>query len=285
MISLTEKQIKQIRKLRFEANSYKSISNIFNISKSTAYKYCKNVELNSEALNILNNNIVLNREKFVKTYGIPNKIKNTSLNIEKVRLISHCLFDGYVGKNTISYINKNHVLLDEFLGDVLVVYGLRGRVRSKKRNDVYSVDVYSVLAVEDLVKYIDNYKTHNQLRCLRIPKEIFDSKSFIKIFLRAFWDDEGTVGYYGYTRRLRAPCWNIYLRKDIIKLHNLLNIDAKEGENKYVVITQKSNFVKFKNLIGFTEGVKIGKKKFGKTVWESYDKLEVLSKMVDSYVN
>jgi hypothetical protein len=106
-------------------------------------------------------------------------------------------------------------------------------------------------------------------------------------FLRAFWDDEGTVNYYPQhrTRKLRSPCKPPLLRAQLIRMHRVLGIMPREENDHYVTIGGSKNLARFRKRIGFTPGVRVGRAKFGTDVWAGHEKTDLLDRMVRTVDN
>lgn len=103
-------------------------------------------------------------------------------------------------------------------------------------------------------------------------------------FLRAFFDDEGSVCFLGTKRLVRGYQYS----KEILDLinHLLANIGiASTVYSKYneVYISGKHNIIRFKEIINFTPGVCVNGNR-SNSVWkESLEKREILDRMIASF--
>ena len=199
---------------------------------------------------------------------------------KKIRLIGHCLFDGWINKRkyskyAVGFSNKNIVLVKQFKDDMKTVYNLSNLYTRTRDNGVIEVEVFNKNTFNKLNNEVKNIK--NKL----------NSRHKILIFLKSFWDDEGNVNFYpaSRTKKLRGRCSDLDLLNYLIKLHDKIGLKVnKEYDNKGLIISRKDMIIKFKNLIGFSEGVKVCR---GNGVnidrWLNFEKNFVLNKMIKSY--
>ncbi|MEM5879293.1 MAG: hypothetical protein QXU74_02260 [Candidatus Aenigmatarchaeota archaeon] len=204
------------------------------------------------------------------------------MELKKARIIMHCLCDGWIrcykDHFFIGYSNFNQKLIKQFISDMKVVYNLENY--QKWKHPVTNVEFASKKAFFDILAYIKN-KDKNKAR---IPEEIMNGSPSIRLLaLRVFWDDEGTVGFYGKSRYLRAKCFSEKLRNQIIKLHKSVGIRVIDDKsNKAIKISSRENIRKFARLINFTSGVKVCAKT-KRPVWVGYEKCKVLELLLQSY--
>lgn len=207
----------------------------------------------------------------------------------KVRIISHCLFDGFVtndpfkGRYVVGYCNSLKGLLKQFISDMKKVYELKPTDIIKRENG-YIVRYCCKAAVEDLGRYI-SFKG-NEI----IPKDIMNSPidEFQIEFLRCFWDDEGMVGFYkrkdkqGYVhthRFVEAFQKNINILEQIRKLQKRFGIESHIYGNK-IKISDEENLKKFAKLINFSKDAKVCRTT---SKWFGMRKRDLLKLAIDSY--
>ena len=207
--------------------------------------------------------------------------------MEKTRIIAHALFDGWVSirHNSVyelGYCNKNEVLVKQFAEDVSKVYGVPVSSIRRRSSGAWEITYRDKNMVADLLNIMPSYPTKNLT--VKLPAEIAKATHAYPTFLRAFWDDEGTVNYYPQhrTRKLRAPCKPSCLRAQLLNMHLALDVDAREEKEHFITISGSENLIKFNEKIGFTSGVHVGRAKFGKDVWTGYEKAEALNLMIRS---
>jgi len=181
------------------------------------------------------------------------------LSTEKSRIIAHLIGDGCVFKSNhdynIKYEVKDKELLYSFEKDMLSVYGLKltkGLNKSGKTDSMIPfVRLRSKLVYEDLHKYATYYSAD-----WTIKDELIHSNMSIKReFLKAFFDDEGSVVKQGKYVQVRLYSINIDGLKKNEKIINFFGIRTRISKgyglsrNVYAIIIKDK--VKFSNIIGF----------------------------------
>lgn len=226
----------------------------------------------------------------VVTKKLPENSKDMTL--DKVNLIAHCLFDGFVcntnGYRTFGYTSLQKKQVQDFMKSVYKVYGFSTYL--EKREDIYLCRFSSKNAIEDLLQYTPSYSTKADSG-VKVPKEIMEGNINAKrIFLRAFWDDEGAAmcgvhcdqkGYNHYSRKLEAYCQNENLLKQLLELHQDVGVPARISR-KRICLSNKEGLEKFKEHIGFSEYVIVNAKR---SIWYNIPKKVLLDYMLYTYVN
>ncbi len=176
--------------------------------------------------------------------------------------VGHVLFDGWLymdrkrGKYVVGYSNKSQTLISQFISGTRVLYKVPYvRLRS---NGVKEVELYSKRAYYSLLEAIGN-----------IDNYLFNDLDIIQ-FLRAFWDDEGTISTSEGSLKLRAR--QNKMLDFLVMLHRKIGVPARIDYNgKGIVISGRKNICLFSRLIGFSRGVYVGKsrtmKNFGREKW------------------
>jgi len=205
----------------------------------------------------------------INTKKIPKS--SEELTKEKIRLIGHCQFDGSLvnmkGYKAVAYTNKSKFLINQFKQDMLKVYGLYPTDIRIKGEKIFNIRYCCLAALLDLDKLLEN----------GIPKQIMNaSKKEKLIFLKTFWDDEGSV-HFGITksgkdnlhinRYVEAFCEDEIIRKQLIKLHEDLGFSMLLFDKK-IRLSKKDNLIKFNNEIGFSPKVHISYPKSKFNGWE-----------------
>ena len=276
--------------LRKHGHTLPEIARRFGTSKSAIHYHVKNVKIGIEGR--------LRLEKLMKeiverarTFSARKRRENARLKLkdgcrkmssEKASIVAHSLFDGCIGKREVRYFNKNRVLIQEFIDDMKAVYGLEPNSQTIK-NGVTTIEFYNLALTEDLLSYTPSYSTNDSRA--KVPTAIITSRgSVIREFLRAFWDDEGTVGFYPRAGRfyLRGRCKSESIRRDLVKLHRKLGIKVKEENGGVIIQNDLHSFKKFLKKVGFTPGVKVCE---GNQVypprWEGYEKNHLLKDIIE----
>ena len=223
------------------------------------------------------------------------RIPETSkeLSLKKTRILAHSLFDGFIvdierkyhGQHVVGYCNTSKILINQFIDDVKGVYTLKPTdVRERERANIV-VRYCSIAIVKDLERYLTFTNSWE------VFSEDFvenTSNSWKTVFLRAFWDDEGTVrfnqltdrrGYIRTHRKVEAYQKNTGLLYQLKEMHEQLGIKAYINKNK-LIISDRANLTKFRDLIHFTDGV-VSCKTTSK--WYGVEKNKILRLAVESY--
>ena len=212
------------------------------------------------------------------------KIKQQPMELtpEKACLIGHFIGDGYISERdyAIVYANTCQKLVEKVSNAFTSVYGLRGHI-SLRKDKMLCVYWNSKEAWKDLRQYTDYYS-----KKWRIPTEIFENPKILgPPFLRALFDDEGCVILWwppfakrkGWLRRVYLKSFNNQGCEDVVRLLSLLGIHAHKVD-KAVIISGRENIRRFRSVVGFTEGVKVGR-----GWWKGIDKTEVINLLLLSY--
>lgn len=199
------------------------------------------------------------------------------LTKEKVRIITHLVCDGSVSTNGsrygIHYWNNNKSLINQFINDFRITYGLKMSVtenKHKKYPTTYHVQKTSKLALKDLLEY---GKYRNETKFFKPLLNL--SKEKTAVLLRSAFDDEGSVNP---SKKTIVFVNNSKVLKEQIKeLLSKFNITSKDHGD--LEITKKSNIKRFKKEVNFSKKVYVSKssKYYGKT------KRDVLNLLLNSY--
>ena len=144
----------------------------------------------------------------------------------------------------------------------------------RRENDVYEVELSSKF----LWKFLNDFTSNLDL----LAKFLEEDEKKITEFLRAFWDDEGTISIDLKKRsiKLRGRQKDEKVRNFLLELHREIGIPAREDYDRLgIIISRRDNLKKFFEKIGFSHGVKIGRGKgnlrYGK------EKLQVLREILN----
>jgi hypothetical protein len=265
----------KIRELRTHGLSFREISRNLNVSCSTVQRACKDVKMSSEG-----------QKRHSQLNGLTKKRRiQTGLSKEKIRIISNLIFDSAVYTveyhYSIMYVNSSLELINEFKKDINQVYKATPSVFEEikgKNVTCYRVKYLSKQIYDDLLKYAKTYSTSDR-RC-STPTAILDGEKEYKIiFLRAFWENEGSISKDG---KLSADLKSLTVIKQLSKLHEefgLKNYISRYWKNgwayKLILNKNKENYAEFVKLGLFskskvTKGYFIGMKK--KDVLKDYIK-------------
>ena len=191
------------------------------------------------------------------------------MTMEKIRIISHLLFDGTVcnrkGYNYIRFTCSSPKVINQFIDDVKTVYGLeRYRTIDENDNNCKSIDFNSILVIQDLLKYAKSYSCKSKNIC--IPDVIkYGNYEFKREFLRCFWADEGGITVSPKYKRfiLIGGQTNLKFLNDIARIHDYFKIKYLLYEKfRQLLIVRKSEKKKFLKKISFLEGSLVTKGKY-----------------------
>lgn len=189
---------------------------------------------------------------------------------EEARIVAHVCGDGWVGtyvernslqivhgrkyhrprkRYEIGYCNTNENLLNEFAADVRKIYGIKVR----KRNGIELV--FKSKRVFDRIKELGSGGSFDWF----IGLEIMNSNSKVKRYwLRAFFDDEGTVDKMSLRIRVKSMNKNGLKHVQHI-LENLglpCNITGPNSDNSWYLTLNKASAKEFSKKIGFNHSKK-----------------------------
>ena len=214
------------------------------------------------------------------------------------RIIGHLQFDGAVPKNrharTLFYGNSNKDLIDEFVSDIMDVFGLRSSITLDDK--LYRVYCYSTKIVRKLNE-ITNYHSYTWF----VPDFILNGSEKIKIFyLQAFFDDEDYISatHKGYVYIvIRGVSVNLNGINSIKILLDSLGIESnvrkfqsgktsfsKTGFQYVLTITNFNNVSKFAKMIKLTSKKKQSRidnfiKNHGQNVMRSESEIQKVLEM------
>lgn len=187
------------------------------------------------------------------------------LSPKESRIVAHVCSDGwmstYVEKDSlqivngrkyhrnrrryeVGYCNTNKKLLEDFSKDVLDVYKIR--VRKRKSTDL----VFKSKRVYSRIKELGGGNT----RGWSIGKEILQSKKITKSFwLRAFFDDEGTVDKTNFVVRVKSMNnEGLSQAKELMdSIGVTTRITGPNCDDSWYLTVSRRDLIKFQKEIGF----------------------------------
>lgn len=278
MNALDKKEVYNIQKLRLEGNSYKEIAKVIKRSPATVLKYSNNVILSVDAEERIRKKEQVSQIQFVKKYAKEKEITDSPLDEDKANLLGHLFFDGSVSISgtsyRINYTNASLPAIESFIKRVSKTYSIiPSKLQVEKRKSVYyQTSFSSKKLVNKLNNSFGSFSTKNNIG---IPQIIKDSSEGIRCaFMRAFWDDEGSISCRGV---LQGCSKSERMIDDLVNLHKGLGIKCTKCESRgcyYINISKKkANMILFSKKIGFEFGKitrGINKEKFKKEVLSNF---------------
>ncbi len=256
------------------------ILNATNLPKTTVYGHIYDIPLSAktkrkikkEATTRLNNYI--KKERKGKCLPGRNFLKPSQWSHELIFIISHFLFDGRIKHEGCEYYNRSDYLIEAVRTAVKNLLGLDSKIYKRKfgvkQIRYYNVElgIYAEEKAKELFKYIKTASLQEK-----------------KVFLRSFFDDEGSVYIYKNIRLVRGFQHNLLILKLIEKLLKDFNIESRIDEKyKEIIIGRKENLIRFREKINFSEGICINHHRKNSVWKQSLEKREILDKAINSYL-
>ncbi len=275
--------IEKCRKLRRKGFTLGEIVKVIDLPKTTVYDHIRDVPLPPEIKERIQKEAIKRLRKFSGKFGgmrkgkcIPGRIvpKPNGWSNKLIFLTAHFMFDGEIQTHSCIYHNRSEVLIDRVETSMQKIFNLKPRRRHNKETGVRRISYHYVELADYVRKRSDELKKY--IKTAFLPEK--------KIFLKAFFDDEGCVGRWGKKRLVRGYQHNLEILKLIQKLLKDFNIESKI-DKKYseIVVSRKENLVKFRDYINFSEDVFINPKRKN-SVWKrKLQKRDLLDMAIASY--
>ncbi|MDP3027501.1 MAG: hypothetical protein Q8N63_07370 [Nanoarchaeota archaeon] len=114
------------------------------------------------------------------------------------RVVAHYMGDGCVTNRYAAYFNKNETLLNNFEKDILSLFGEIHIIRGKYNSGTKLIQIQNKQIIQFLKELVQDYRSH----ALKFP-DFINTKQLQQQFLRALFDDEGTVGLRTFKKQER----------------------------------------------------------------------------------
>lgn len=193
----------------------------------------------------------------------------------RVNLVAHIMFDGAIRTSGILYHNRSEALLKNFRDKMNEVCFFLPK-RYNDRSGVSRVAYHNV----ELVPFFKNKVRILGREITGLPKE------FKRQFLKAFFDDEGSIDFRPALHIRRVRGYQHYKRR-LLLIQELLAdfkissyVDSRFFE---IIISGKNNLETFKNEIDFSPGIKVNGDR-SNSIWKkSPEKRRILAAALNSY--
>jgi len=273
--------IEKIKQLRIDGLTLTEIVSKTGLSKSTVLGYIRNIPKSKFLVEKIRANVLKGQNKMAANRR-GKSVKNYSFNKPEkwdagfVNLIGHFLFDGQISRVSCGYNNRSQKLIQ------VVIDGM---------NKYLNVDDYKIY--NNLKTQVTRVSYHNVEIADFIRKKDEELINYIlysdrdeKIsFLRAFFDDEGTITFRKNIKAVRGYQHSVKILEIVGKLLNDVGIKNTIYNNYYEVsISRKENIIKFQKLINFTPGLRVNGKRTNSIWKKDLEKREILRMAVDSYL-
>ena len=262
--------------LRKQDKTLNEIVSITGRSKTTVYFHIRNIPLSTQKQQCISEN----SSKRARQNALARKGKaHRPIKIYKkwtpdlVLLVGHLLFDGEIKRKRCVYSNRSEALVQRVQLLMHSVYDYPGHRSVNKKTGVTTIGYYNVALSnflqqksEELLVKINTY-----------------SRALQRNFLQAFFDDEGCMDYSNKIRRIRGYQNDktiLWLVQDLLKN---FSIEAHIREPNEVVVSGKTNLIKFQTEINFSPGVHINPNRTNSRWKKKLEKRTLLQMAIDSY--
>ena len=267
------------QELRIRGHTLSEISRITQRPKTTVYFHVKTIphtEKLLEKIRVIRSNSIKGKgpQKGKSLLGYKYK-KFNKWTPPIVNLVAHMLFDGAIRSGGILYYNRSQALIKNFRDKMLSIYNGKPRIY-KDNNDVIRLAYHNV----ELGDFFKN-------KSLQLLEDISKLPiSYQREFLKAFFDDEGSVDFRlnSMKRRVKGYQQNTHVLNLVQKLLNNFKINSYvDGRFNEIMITKQENIKKFAKEINFSKGLRINGSR-SNSIWKkSLEKRKILAGLVNSY--
>ena len=265
--------------LRNKGFTLGEIITITKLPKTTIYYHIKDIPLPSEIIERIKRENIQRLNKFSqirKGKCIPGRIvpKPNGWTNELIFLTAHFMFDGEIRHSRCVYQNRNITLInlvEQFMKDT---FNLTPYYKLYRETGVHRISYHYVELEDYIKKRAQGLKKY--IKTASLPEK--------KIFLQAFFDDEGCVYKYGNNRKIRGYQHNLEILKLIQKLLKDFDIKSRiEEKGQEIVIFGKENLIKFRDKINFSEGIYINPNRKNSIWKKKLEKRGILDRIISSY--
>ncbi|MBC8436462.1 MAG: LAGLIDADG family homing endonuclease [Candidatus Omnitrophica bacterium] len=273
--------VKQCLELRQKGYSLSEISLFTKVPKTTLYSYVKDIQLSFEQIN----KIETRRKEKNKNKINPRKgrcLSGREIAIPKswsgdlVHIVAHFMFDGRISSDGCIYYSKDRYQIIHMKCLLGKIFHVRPKIQLRD-NNVYGVVFYHVEFAhfikkcrDEIFGYLNN---GSPVSCKRV-------------FLQAFFDDEGNVFYAGDKKRVRGYQKSGIILQEIKNLLYNFGIDSKinkDGTN--IEISGQHNLIRFAKAINFSAKIYLNPLRKNSIWKKKISKRKILSLLLDSYRN
>ncbi|OGM96586.1 MAG: hypothetical protein A3B86_00710 [Candidatus Yanofskybacteria bacterium RIFCSPHIGHO2_02_FULL_38_22b] len=265
--------------LRNKGHTLGEICRITNKPKTTVYFHIKNIPKSNKLVkkikNIKANTIKGKGPAKGKSLLGHSYIKFNRWSPSLVNLVGHMLFDGAIRNSGILYYNRNSSLIRNFVFKMAKIYDGKPKIYYSK--GVVRVAYHNV--------ELANYFNKKSEKLIRDIKNL--SVKCKREFLKAFFDDEGSVDFRlskNSKRRIKGYQHNKKILGLVASLLNEFGISSSVSYRfNEILITKRINIEKFAKEINFSKGLRINGKRLN-SVWKrSLEKRKILANLISSY--
>lgn len=253
-----------------------------NRGKTSIYFHIKDIPLSDKKKKEISNDytkriIKLNRARKGKSTLNRHPVKFSAWTLSLVSMVAHLLFDGEITNSSCIYNNRSNALIEKFKKNIKSTYPHKPNELIQK-NNVKRISYHNV----ELANYLKKKVVELLKNIRRMPVE------HQRIFLKAFFDDEGCVDFNEKDKKRRVRGYQH--NNNILKLIQLLlmnfNIESKV-DNKFYEITigKRENIERFAKEINFSRGIYVNGNRSNSRWKKHLEKREILRMALASYLN
>ena len=271
--------IEKCRTLRRKGFTLGEIIKVTKLPKTTVFNHIQNIPLSTKRKKEIQEDAIKRITEFSrkrKGKCIPGRIviKPKGWIKELIFLTAHFMFDGEIRHSRCVYQNRNITLInlvEQFMKDT---FNLTPYYKLYRETGVHRISYHYVELADYIKKRAQGLKKY--IKTASLPEK--------KIFLQAFFDDEGCVYKYGNNRKIRGYQHNLEILKLIQKLLKDFDIKSRiEEKGQEIVIFGKENLIKFRDKINFSEGIYINPNRKNSIWKKKLEKRGILDRIISSY--
>lgn len=271
--------IEKCQVLRSRGFSLGKIIKLTKLPKTTVFEHIREIPLSPERKKEIQKQAIKRLAKFSRLkkgkclFGRV-VIKPEGWSPDLIFLTAHFMFDGEIRHSRCVYQNRNSSLIKKVKCLMYSIFNLNSYDKFYRESGVYRISYHHV----ELAGYLR--KKSRELK--QYIKTTISSEK--RIFLQAFFDDEGCVYKCGNNRKIRGYQDNLEVLRLIERLLKDFNMNSRiEEKGKEIVISGKENLIKFRDKINFSKGVKINGKRKNSTWKKDLEKRRILEMIITSY--
>lgn len=271
--------IEKCRSLRESGFSLGEIVNSTNLPKTTVFGHVNDINLSPEMKKCILQGQVLktitrNRARKGKCWKGREVLFPENWSIDLLFLTAHFMFDGEIYRGHCTYQNRSQSLIERVADSMQQIFGLKPFRYFYKDTGVYRIAYYNV----ELERY---FLQKSQWLRENITVASLDEK---RIFLQAFFDDEGCAHWRNTKRIVRGFQKDLKILELVEQLLEDFNIQSTtDRKYKEIIISRKENLIKFQKEINFSPGIFINPDRKNSIWKQKLEKRYILSEMINSY--
>ena len=273
--------IDKCRSLRESGFTLREIVNNTNLPKTTIFGHVSDIVLSSEMKRRILQDQVLktvarNKERKGKCRKGREIIFPKKWSVDLLFLIAHFMFDGEINYGNCVYQNRSEALILRVENSMSSIFGLKPYQYFYEKTGVHRIAYYNV--------ELASFFTDKVLWLMANINNLLASEK--RIFLQAFFDDEGCAHWRNSKRIIRGFQKDVKILELVKQLLKDFNIQSTiDKKYKEITISKKENLIKFQKEINFSEGIFINPNRKNSIWKQELEKRHILSEMINSYQN